>query len=221
MRLVTKLFSEPICLGDEEVFRLIIENQKIMRMFLKDLYQQSIGEEGIAILSNDDGYLKISKTVELITTFIPFELNEKRLLTKIQGLLEKEALNELNYQKTMELLGFIEKYVDNLAEIFPFILSYSDISPVSLIKMCGIKIQEDECSDIERVFQYMSLVQELLGDKLFIFVNMCSFFSKEEVQQFVHTTVSHKYCVLLIDDSEKFQLEGVQRLIVDEDLCII
>jgi CRISPR type II-A-associated protein Csn2 len=67
----------------------------------------------------------------------------------------------------------------------------------------------------------MSIVQDLLGEKLFVLVNMSLFFNSNDLQSFINTVNVYKYNVLLIDGVDMVKLNGVRRLIIDKDLCII
>ena len=221
MKIITNLFSGEIVIENEVVSSLIIEKPDVMYKLIDQLYKSINGEENDIVLSDENTILKISKNVELITTFIPFNINEKRLITKINSLLEQEAVNEIHYYETMNLLTSIEKYVNKIADVLPCNIDYSNINISSLIKMCGISIVDDGVSVIERVFNYMTLVRELLGEKVFVFVNMHSFFDINEMKMFVDTLIAHKFYVLLIDSNEYGKINKVRRVIVDKDLCII
>lgn len=71
--------------GIEEVFNvcheyintITIENQKLFSEICKDIYYQIEGNDGRTIVSIDNAPIDIEKNVELITQFIPFELNKK------------------------------------------------------------------------------------------------------------------------------------------------
>ena len=221
MKIITNLFSGEIVIENEVVSSLIIEKPDVMYKLIDQLYKSINGEENDIVLSDENTILKISKNVELVTTFIPFNINEKRLITKINSLLEQEAVNEIHYYETMNLLTSIEKYVNKIADVLPCNIDYSNINISSLIKMCGISIVDDGVSVIERVFNYMTLVRELLGEKVFVFVNMHSFFDINEMKMFVDTLIAHKFYVLLIDSNEYGKINKVRRVIVDKDLCII
>ena len=221
MKIITNLFSGEIVIENEVVSSLIIEKPDVMYKLIDQLYKSINGEENDIVLSDENTILKISKNVELVTTFIPFNINEKRLITKINSLLEQEAVNEIHYYETMNLLTSIEKYVNIIADVLPCNIDYSNINISSLIKMCGISIVDDGVSVIERVFNYMTLVRELLGEKVFVFVNMHSFFDINEMKMFVDTLIAHKFYVLLIDSNEYGKINKVRRVIVDKDLCII
>lgn len=221
MRIATSLFSDVIEIEEGYVTSLIIENPNVFMGLLKNIYSSANCNGEDIVLSSDNKVVKGSKYLELITSFVPFDINEKRLLNKIISLLESVAIDENNYSDTMNILAIIERFMNQISEEMSCKLDFSSITITSLIKMCGVRIDDDSFSDIERVFNYMTMVRELLGEKLFVFVNMHSYFDKEEIQQFVNTVNYHKFYVLMLDSDEFGKLEGTNRIIIDKDLCCI
>ena len=64
---------------------LVIEDPKFFRSFLSDLFSQTDGLAGRAVLSINDAPVDMSKYLEILDRFVPFEINRKPLLTKILG----------------------------------------------------------------------------------------------------------------------------------------
>ena len=96
------------------------------------------------------------------------------------------------------------------------------LSPTGIIKSAGIEICNDyegETGDAERIIDYMELVREFERDKLFITVNMRSFFSDEVADSFMKTVVSHGFKIFMIEASEHTILENERRIKIDKDLC--
>ena len=220
MRLTTSLFQGEIEIYNSDVTNLVIENPTVMRKLVEDIYNQTEGGDGEVILFDHDRIVKMSKSVELVTTLFPFGVNEKRLLTKLCSILEKEAVNEKNYLDTMEFLAEMEKYLMLLAELFPCSVSFQNINIASIIKASGLTIVDDSTKGIERVFNYMNIVRDLLGEKLFIFVNLRAFFNSEDLSLFVDTVLAHEFHVLLIDNKEGDKINNIHRITVDNDLCV-
>jgi len=221
MNLVTPFFTGEIKIDTDAVTALVIENPKVFYGIVQDIYLQISGEEGNCVLSNEKGILKFSKVADLTTSFVPFELNEKRLITKINAVLEQEAMGDVHYGETMEILSRIEQFADVLSEGLPYQLYFPGINIGSIVKMLGAVVEDDSESEMERVFQYMQMVRSLLGDKLFIFVNMFSFFERAKLQLFFETAVRHEYRVLLIDSRDFDKMDYMRKVIVDKDLCVI
>ena len=221
MKLASDLFQEVIEIEEGTPCFLIVEKQDVLYKLIKGIYSEIEGNDEGIVFSDEAGIVKASKRVELITTFVPFELNEKRLINKIIPLLESISLDEEHFNFTMELMSNIEKYIIDLSEPLSFDISLENINASSLLKMSGVRISDDSLSDIERVWNYVSIVNELLGEKLFVFVNMSSFFCKDEIKLFVDSLAGHKFYSLFLENKEYPHIEGTKRLIIDEDLCII
>lgn len=68
---------------EDYVNSIIIENPNIMSAMIQDINEQIIGNNGISVVSDNNKIMEISKSVEIITQFIPFEINKKSLMNKL------------------------------------------------------------------------------------------------------------------------------------------
>ena len=162
---------------------------------------------------------KRCKYAELIDGLIGFDINKKSLLNKINSAVEKTAMSDIYYQKSAEVLSVVEAYIDGLCLDLPGNIEASKINVPAIIKMAGICINDDYNSIPEKLIDYMELVREYDRDKLFIFVNMRSFFDDDTMSAFFSTVIDHELKILLIDAHSENKLANENRLTVDEDLC--
>ena len=197
----------------------VIENQKLFCSLISDIALQIEGFNGTAVLSDGDRILNFAKNAELLTAFVPFELNKKSLINKIASALERESVNPDNYNETMQLMAEIEKYLDVLAESFDCNLAFSKVTPSSVIKSAGIEIVDDYDSIAEKVIDYMELVREFDCNKLFITVNMRSYIDDHDAELFMKTCIDHEYSLLMIENTEYKRLPFEKRITIDSDLC--
>lgn len=203
------------------VNEILIENQGLFYRVLFDIYEQSQGLDGVSVLSENDKQLPISKYLEVLDRFIPFELSKKNLISKFSTELEKKAIEPENYQATIEMLSGIEKYLSDLSFGFACDINVNTITTNSLIKATGISFCEDYDSLAEKVIDYMELVNEFDKHKLFILVNFRSYIDDIELERFVETIIRHSYSVILIENKENVAVNGLKRYIIDKDLCEI
>lgn len=201
------------------VNELIIENKKMFFSLVNDLFAQADGESGGCVLSISERPVDISKYADITVQFAPFQINRKSLLTKLYSALEKRAVQAENYIKSEEMLSEIEKYMLYLAEELPFEINCQKLSITSIIKAVAPEIDEADKSPLERIFSYMELVRELDRDRLFIMINMRSYFSDEDMEIFIESVCLHDFKVLLIESISSPLLKNVKRYTVDEDLC--
>ncbi len=211
--------TKMICFEEDAVNSLVIENRDFFRQCIKDLYNRCEGHDGNFVLSEDSKVIECSKHMELITTFVPFEINKKTLLTRLCTYAEKASMSESNYESTQTLVSEIERYLDSLFDNLSYSFEYDKLNMSSIIKAAGVVIADDYESELEKIIDYMQLVTELEKERIFVFVNMRSYFSDSDMDRFVKDVLSRKFRILLIDNSDNKMLTGEKRITIDADLC--
>lgn len=200
---------------------LIIENQPMLVRMLNDIQSQIEGADGYSVLSNGNKQLQISKNLELLSRFIPFEINQKALVNKVVSNLEKTAVSGEFYEKTVELLSSIERYLYDISFSFVGDIDFTKVSIGPLLKAVGVEFADTYDSISEKILDYIELVTEYDAKKLFILLNFRSFISDNEAKLFFDSILSHGYHVLMIENTEYPRLDNEKRFIVDADLCEI
>lgn len=219
MILTYKGLESPLVLSAGCVTELVIENKKLFSAFVGDLTSQIDGDGGEALLSEAEKRLDMSKYADILFRFSPFDLNRKPLLTKLCSFLEKQALLAENFEETAEILRRIETFVYALSEDLPFEVDCGRIAIGPLLRAVSPMIEDGGRSEIEKVYSYMELVRELDRDRLFITVNMRTYFSDREMEDFAKTVAGHDFRLLLLENVSFPPLPSVRRHTVDEDLC--
>lgn len=222
MKLAYPAFSELITFDSDRIPCIVIENRQLFRSFLCDVASAIDGCRTDLVLSDKDKILDISKHVEVITDFISFDLNKKSLITKIIGELERSAVSPEHYMKTQELLSEIDQAVGTWAFPFPCDIVSSKISVSTLLKAVGIELRNDyegHRGEVEKILDYMELVREFDRDKLFVTVNMRTYFDDALIEQFMKTAISHEFRILMLESNAYSVLPAEKRTTIDEDLC--
>ena len=201
------------------VNELIIENKKMFFNAVNSISMQIDGSHGDWILSIGNKPVEISKYADLTVQFAPFEINRKALLTKLYNTLEQKALLPENYLKTSEMLSNLERYVLYLSEDLPFEITCKKLSMGPIIRAISPEIEGVDKSPLEKIFAYMELVRELDRDRLFIMVNMRTYFSDEDMASFIESVCLHDFRVLLLENNSQAILNNTSRCTVDIDLC--
>ncbi len=223
MKLVHYLINENIDFSNElNVNVLILENQRFFTNILIDLFNQLDNNKGDFVLSIDNKPVEISKNVEIITQFIPFELNKRSLITKLLKKMDTIAQNEDFIIKTKELYSHISEYAQSLADIIEYDIDFLyqyDIS--SLLKIINFSFKEDYSSISEKIIDYMLLVRELDTDKCFVLINLRNYIDGSEIDDFYKTILYNKLKVLIISASDYPYSDYEHKIIIDKDLCEI
>lgn len=221
MKLVLPYINQVFSCDEKKVWTVVVENQNFLYKILTDIESQMVGNEGKTILSENEKVVRIDKRMEILTQFIPFDMNRKPIINKIIAELQGIALQDEFYVRTNELLSKWENFCMDLTWNLPGDIEFQKINIESLIKAAGIEIENEyECLG-EKLIDYFELVEAYDCKKLFILLNIRSFIADEEMEKFLDEIVTRNYQVLLLENKEYPILKGERRYIIDAGLCEI
>lgn len=219
MKLVYKDMEHVLRFDGGCVNELVVENKKMFFDMVNDAIMQADGSHGNFVLSINDRPVEFGKYADVTLQFAPFEVNRKSLLTKLYAALEKNSQSADNYFKTGELLGDIERYIMHIAEELPMDICCRKLGMGNIIKAISPEIDIEEKETLEKIFDYMGLVRELDHDRLFIMINMRTYFSDEDMERFAYSACLHDFKVLLLESNALPILKNIKRYTIDADLC--
>lgn len=200
---------------------IVIENQKVWCDILNDLADQSQGAEGKIVLSNEDKVLPMAKHAEMVSQFIPFDMNQKGLITKIVNRMQQRAIGEDYFLKMSTLIAEWEQLLLEISTEMTGHISFSKVNIESLIKAAGVEVENVYDNLGEKLLDYFELVQIYDHNKLFFLINLRSYLSDGEMEEFFEDVQNRGYTVLFIDAMEHPISEREHRIIVDADQCIL
>ncbi len=219
MKLASPLFRSVLEIKEGGISSLVIENQQCFRALMTDLASQIDGCDGKAVLSKDNKPLSIQKNMEMLTFFAQFSSNLKPIQNKLVSALDAAATTETHWHRTAELTATIERYLLELSLDLPCGIDCAKLSFEGILKSAGIVPVFGSAEPIGEVLAYMELACALLGSRLFVAVNMRSWFSDKEMELFAKDVVSKKLRLLLVDNCDHPRLSCESRWTVDNDLC--
>ena len=220
MKIMIPGFNSPMHLKEGVVNSLVIECPNCLLEITTDIYEQINKRKGNIILSENETVLDISKIIELITQFVPFDINRKTLVTKLQkDICDKsvQLMQETSHMELAELMKFLYELLD--LQDFDLILDNVDVG--MLLKCANVRFS-DECSSFaEELYQYCKAVAEFESKRLFVFVNLRCYITEKEFELFSKTLIDHGLLALFVDNREYKRVANENRVVMDEDLCII
>ena len=205
---------------NEHIGELVIEAPKMLRELLGEL--SNFDGEGKVRVSDGGKAVNFGKAVEVIANPVKLDFNSRTAMTALLKMLVKASVSEDFYMPTNSIKANIVKYLDDLvnAENFEFEVSTEDFLIDALAKAANIHIVGDQDDFVELLTDYMSMMTELVGVKLFIFVNLRGILLEEEFQRLVHNVKNHQLSLLLIEECDRGKAEGIfRRILIDKDLC--
>ncbi len=222
MMLIHRDFSFKIEFEEGYVYSLVIENNSMFSKLVKELYNQINGYDGDFVLSEKFEPISITKKIEIVSEFIPFNANKKTLITKLHNKLNKTAYETDLYYETQTIKSALTCYIATLSETLGISTEYDEeIEISSLLKAANLKLSVSDGDLAESIIEYFIASYELEEEKIFVTVNLKSFLGKTEFENFIKTIVIHKIKLIMIDNYSRYTCDNEKKIIIDEDLCEI
>lgn len=200
---------------------LVIESPRLLCRILNDIAEQLQGNEGQIVLSMDNKVISIEKNIEMISQFIPFEMNKRSLLTKITNHIQQLAIDDKYYLQTTTLVTEWERLLLNLSMDMIGNLNFTKINIEALIRASGIELDEIYDNLGEKLLDYFELVQEYEQRKIFVLVNLRSYMSDSDMLEFLKYVGKRQYYILFIEPIDYKTLPIEEKHIIDAAQCIL
>ena len=193
MKIVKEQFECPIELEEGRVAVLILEKQEKFTDFVSELKEQLSDNDSGWILSDNGEILPFSKKLELI-------IDEWRILYS-------------------SMLSMVSNVMDNM----PYLLQCNQEGNVTdLFKQLDVKFETNPENLLEKLIDYICVISEVFGKKVFVLVNMKSYFTKDELNMLYKKMFYEKIYLLLIENHDNNDIIEEERVtIIDKDMCVI
>ena len=222
MKLVHTELSGEILRENKVFSEWIIESPRMFAGYLQELYGQCAKKEGRFVLSVGDKEIDLAKAAEIITDPFSVDLNGRKILNKLYAELNELSKGEEMYTRTLELVGRIQEYILQLEGNTSHILQFnSDIDIPGLLKVMDVKLEDLEGDFFERLCSYIKSAVNVLGIKIFVFVNLRSYLPDMQMQGLIQEIRYQEVQALFIENQERACIEGGMRYIIDKDRCEI
>lgn len=196
-----------------------IENPRVAVQILRDLGGQLAGQEGQIVFSQNDKELNPTKELELIWNPLSLTFDSKQIQTKLYQEL-REIASESFPEESAELRGNLVRYLDAIAEKIPYQIDYCDeFDIIGLFKLADVQLAPATENLGDLVTDYIRIVSQFCRKKVVVFLNLCQYFTKEELDSlFSGIRYLEVYPVLLEVHNEKILSADI---IIDSDKCVI
>lgn len=208
MKLVNTLYDLEFDLIENQILVLSIENHLVYSNILETLWKQYKGENGDFILSDESKELKLSQKMDCIYNIFNINTNDRKIITKLYQELTFQndtLLQEESVLFKQELISYFDKVISTV----PYNLKYNfDTDLSSLMKSLSVEIDDDSDSLLEKMMQYINLMNQICGVNIFVIPNLKAYFSTEEIIQLYEFTIYNKIYLIVIEAIQTPHIEA-------------
>lgn len=222
MKLVEREIGLEITLKENRVPVIIVENTAIRLSLIEELYEQIMGKAGNWFLVENEKKYDLSKSVEIVLEPFSLQLNNKKVKTKlVQDL--KIIAEEYFYTEGLELYSLMCSYLEKILEKVSYPLRYKeDWNSAELFKMFNVELDEEYENTYDKLFNYVKLVNQVCGTKMFVMLNMKQYLSENQLMELYKLSQYCKIQLILIEfNASNPKLECEDVYVLDNDRCII
>ena len=214
-----KGFNFKIDFENKSIFSLIIENKKLYRKIIEDLINDISIDDANIILSKNNKLIVPEKEIFVFSDYFNFDIN-KFVLNKYYKELKNLSENDF-FDETLEIKEVLRNYVTKLVENEYSIKLEEDLDISQILKAFGVKFQRNE-DLLLNLFEWIKILNELLGYEIFFFINLENFLSDDELVEFSKFILYNKYRVVFLENFNRNKLfDDDNLIIIDNDLCEI
>ena len=212
-----KGFNFKIDFEEKNIVSLIVENKRVYRKIVEDLVNNLNIEDGNIILSRNNKLIIPEKEFFVFLDYFNFDINKfvlNKYYKELKNLSENEFLNE-----TLEIKEILKDYINKMVENNYSLKFEDDLDVSQILKAFSIKFERSE-DLLLNLFEWLKILNEVLGYEIFFFINLENFLSEDELLEFSKFILYNKYKVVFLENFYRNKLFDDDSLIViDNDLC--
>ena len=207
MRIIYSKYGIDLCLEENKITTIVIENPLVMSEVIRDISRQVNGEDGEWILSEQDKIFSIEKSSQFIDNPLMVNSNEKRILTRLYKELSEQA-NTLMCEEYTQINSYIVSFLERLMYTVPYHLDMEiDMDLTGILKLYGVKIESDGVSVLEALIDYLRALSCICNIHVVFILNVKQFLTIEEIQQLYEFCFYEKIYIINLEGQKNYNLE--------------
>ncbi|MBQ2639121.1 type II-A CRISPR-associated protein Csn2 [Candidatus Saccharibacteria bacterium] len=207
---------------NNHINELIVESPTFFREIIGEMKFDTSKEAKLNIFDDKKG-INPSSDVDVIFNPVELDFNQRKVNATLMKILVKVSISEDFYMSTNKFKTKIIKYLNEIvnSEDFGFEIGADDFSIDQIAKAVNFHIVGDEDDFVELITDYLEVMTELGGIRLFVFVGLRGYLKDEELERFVKNLKDRQVDVLLLENVDRGVVKEISRVVIDRDLCEI
>ena len=200
---------------------LVIKNKKYLYLLVNSLLNEDIDNKYILIIDDNNKQQNNDDYIEFIPSIFLLNFNSKKNLTIINKQIKNQYKTSI--KETIETIyTYLLDLQKNICIDFDIeLISNIDLIEDDILKLINFEIKDKYDSILDKIINYMKIINQLRKIKIFIFLNLSVYLNKEEIKLLLKESKYYDFKIILIENNEEIIDLFDTKRILDEDLCLI
>ena len=195
---------------DKGLYKLVIPNKEVREVFIlqiRDWFTRVVANEHASTEKINCGFLE-GKAEEIQKELIPEIIREIESSEKFEALLEQH--------------GDFVQLMSQICDQYKYLLEYDfDFSLKEYLKHYKVTLADLEGSALEKLLEYIPVVQELTGKTVFFLHGYGDYLSENDFKHLQKWAKYQEYYIVFLGSRQLLLKENTNEYIIDSDLCEI
>lgn len=200
---------------------LVIKNKKYLYLLVNSLLNEDIDNKYLLIIDDNNKQQNNDDYIEFIPSIFLLNFNSKKNLTIINKQIKNQYKTRI--KETIEIIyTYLLDLQKNICIDFDIeLISNIDLIEDDILKLINFEIKDKYDSILDKIINYMKIINQLRKIKIFIFLNLSVYLNKEEIKLLLKESKYYDFKIILIENNEEIIDLFDTKRILDEDLCLI
>lgn len=201
---------------------IVVENPHIYNDMIMAIFRQMNREEEKWNLLQDEDLLMLDKHCDLLMSLVDLHFHKKEIQKELMPEIIRQIEFGEKFEDLLEQHGDFVKLMGQLCEQYKYPLEYDfDFCLKEYLKQYKVTLADVEGSALEKLLEYIPVVQELTGKTVFFLHGYSDYLTEDDFRHLQKWVKYQEYYIVFLVSRQLSLKEDTNEYIIDLDLCEI
>ncbi len=201
---------------------IVVENPHIYNDMIMAIFRQMNREEEKWNLLQDEDLLMLDKHCDLLMSLVDLHFHKKEIQKELMPEIIREIEFGEKFEDLLEQHGDFVKLMGQLCEQYKYPLEYDfDFCLKEYLKQYKVTLADVEGSALEKLLEYIPVVQELTGKTVFFLHGYSDYLTEDDFRHLQKWVKYQESYIVFLGSRQLSLKEDTNEYIIDLDLCEI
>ena len=206
----------------KKINSIVVESPHIYDSMIMDLYRQMNREEERWDLLQNEDLLVLDKYCDLLMSPADSHFHKKEIQKELIPEIVREIESSEKFEDLLEQHGDFVQMMSQLCEQYKYPLECDfDFCLKEYLKQYKVTLADVEGSALEKLLEYIPVVQELMGKTVFFLHGYSDYLTEDDFRHLQKWVKYQEYYIVFLGSRQLSLKEDTNEYIIDLDLCEI